>query len=107
VRGRRDARLLVAGNRQLAQFAATKQVIAALERAFQIRRAGATNRAYGQFIVGFRCEAIRRLGDAMRSRFGDRMKTSRKRSESWVFFFVVGAVAWFALWAAYGYLVNS
>jgi hypothetical protein len=56
---------------------------------------------YIHIIVGFRCEAFRRLGDAVRSRFEDRtMKIAPLRSYPWLLV-VLGAAAWFALWAAY------
>jgi energy-coupling factor transporter transmembrane protein EcfT len=73
----------------------------------RIGQAAALDHPYMRFIVGFRCEALRRLGDAMRSRFGDRrMKTTRARAHPWVYF-VVGATAWFAISAIYGYVVNA
>jgi hypothetical protein len=63
--------------------------------------------AYMQIIVGFMIEAFRRLGDAMRSRFGDRtMKIGPPTSYPWLLA-VLGVAAWFALWAAFSYKATS
>ncbi len=73
----------------------------------RIDQAVALNHPYVRFIVGFRCEAFRRLGEAKRSRFGDcTMKAAPARTQLWVYF-VVGATAWFVGSAVYGFVVNG
>lgn len=49
-------------------------------------------------------EALRRLGDAARSRFGRSHMRSSVRPFPWIIV-TIGATSWFALWAVYSQLV--
>jgi hypothetical protein len=57
-------------------------------------------------IVGFRCEALRRLGEVALPLRRQRVKSTPFNFLPWVLI-VVGAMTWFALNAIYGFVVTS